>query len=1163
METVLQKYQNITNKLIKTRFWLIFTDLLINLFDSLFFGIITLFIFTLVEFFVNGDVTFRTTLFTLSIIVFIATFISFATPTFLKVLSKKHRIELDRLALEIGKFYPDIKDRFSNTFQLLSLADNFQGISRTFIYKASENIFDKVKNYDFSVVYNKSGLKKSIMRLSISLLFSMLIFLIFSNTLGFAFFRIVNFYKSFTPPAPYSLTIYPKYETVNKGENVKIIVKSIGTPPQSIVLKLKEFQQSDYESINLQLDSGDVFVYQIPSIKNSIKFFAESEWYSERITSDIGEINVVEYPLIKSFEGTVEFPSYTNKPPFTFTEQNADLAVLTGSRINLTILSNKKLKEAKIVLLKENYPRENRLVDTSEILLKINNQKAFGSFVANFSGYYFVQLKDYDNLEIPNPIIYKINLLVDEYPQIKLLEPEYDVKLSESALLPMMIYIYDDFGFSKLLLHYKLKSSPYSEPWENYKQIEIPFNQEKNEENVAYLWDLNKLQISPEDEYEFFLQVFDNDIITGPKSSRTQTIRVKLPSLEEALKETSEKQQNISNELENALKKANELKKEMENISRELSKKENKTQLDWSEKKKAENVINKQKELSNKLSEIQKNLEELTKKMTEQNLLSPETLQKYLELQKLLKEVKSPELERLQKQMEQALQKLSPEDIKKALENYKFDEEQFRKNIERTIKILKRLQAEQKVDALHKLAEELAQKQEDLQKQTENTNPNNKSKLEQLAKVQENLKKELNAIRKELDNLKNLMKEIGNDMPLSELEKAEQELSPIETLQDMEESQNALESGNTSKSSKSQEKAKTRLKRFADQMRKVKEEINNRVTKEVIKKLEKALNDLMSLSKEQSELKKQTETTDYNSSKIAEQARQQSSLAEAIIDLANSLFELSQKSFSITPEMARSIGEALNFMQKATESLANRNLSSAKQFQDQAIQALNRTSIQIQNMLSQLQNQGACDNPGGMGQNGKGSSFNFMQKLQQIASSQQMINQMSQQLANENQGQLSQEQQAQLARIIGEQGRAQKALEELSREQKQFGRTDQRALGSLNKIIQEMQEVVSELKSGKLTTETLKRQERILSRLLDATKSVYERDYEERRESTPGKELFKTPPPELDLEKINKKSFEQFMNEIKLLYSKDYEEIIRMYFNLIQNSKLQNEQLKE
>lgn len=396
------------------------------------------------------------------------------------------------------------------------------------------------------------------------------------------------------------------------------------------------------------------------------------------------------------------------------------------------------------------------------------------------------------------------------------------------------------------------------------------------------------------------------------------------------------------------------------------------------------------------------------------------------------------------------------------------------------------------------------------------------------------------------------MKEIGEEMPLGELDKAEQELSPNETSKDMQDASNSIKSGNLNSARNSQEKAKNRLKKFADQMKKVRDEINRKVTQEAIEKLEKALNDMMTLTKDQSNLKKETQATDFGSSRIPEQARQQASLAESLLQLANSLFELSQKSFSVTPDMAREIGNALNSMQNAVESLSNRYLSKAKEYQEQAIQSMNRATIQMQNMLSQLQNQGSCDNPGGMGENGKGSSFNFMQRLQQIASSQQTINQMAQQLANQNQGQLTQEQQAQLARIIADQGRAQKALEELTNEQKRFGQQDPRVLGSLNKILQEMQEVISDLRSGKINEETLKRQERILSRLLDATKSVYERDYEERRESTPGKELSKDSPSELDPRMINKKTFEQYLNELKLKYTRDYEEIIRRYFNILQ-----------
>ena len=46
---------------------------------------------------------------------------------------------------------------------------------------------------------------------------------------------------------------------------------------------------------------------------------------------------------------------------------------------------------------------------------------------------------------------------------------------------------------------------------------------------------------------------------------------------------------------------------------------------------------------------------------------------------------------------------------------------------------------------------------------------------------------------------------------------------------------------------------------------------------------------------------------------------------------------------------------------------------------------------------------------------------------------------------------------------------------------------------------------------------TLKRQERILSRLLDATKSIHDRDYEKTRESKTGKEFNRQSPGEIDL----------------------------------------------
>ena len=48
----------------------------------------------------------------------------------------------------------------------------------------------------------------------------------------------------------------------------------------------------------------------------------------------------------------------------------------------------------------------------------------------------------------------------------------------------------------------------------------------KNEkyQQASYIWDLNSMGISPEDEYEFYLEVFDNDIVNGPNSAKTRIL---------------------------------------------------------------------------------------------------------------------------------------------------------------------------------------------------------------------------------------------------------------------------------------------------------------------------------------------------------------------------------------------------------------------------------------------------------------------------------------------------------------------------------------------------------------------------------------------------------------------------------------------------------------
>jgi hypothetical protein len=1120
-----------------------------------------LFLFvTATEALVQGDVAFRTTLFFIFAISLALAFYYLLLPELLRIFGIKFRPDIDEIARRVGQIYPEIKDKLINALQLMSNQNSNAYTSQKLSYAYFDEVYIKTKNKDFNKIINKRRTVKAFYLILLTTFFSGLIFIIFSGTLSASLERVMNFRKEYIPPAPFSLKLLNNDTIITRGNTLTIKIKATGVAPLTVELNLKEKQQENFDKITLNSDSAGFFTYTISSIKKSIEFFAQSPWYNSMVKTRTGHIDVIERPLIRSISGKLFPPAYTGRVSRNFTERNADISALKGSRIMFTLFSGTELAKAQLIFIPTiNQPQDTVEInpDTVKIPFEVKNKQAYGELKIRQNGKYYFKLYDKNGIDNEKPIVYDIIALDDESPEIELVEPTFDVQVSEEALLPTLINITDDYGFSGLYLNYKLIHSKYTEPDRKFSKIKIPINKPELSQQIPYIWDLNEIGIAPEDVYEFYFEVYDNDIISGPKSAKTRVLKLRLPSLDEVLKSVDEMQNDLEKEAKELLKKTREIKEEMNKMKRELIKKPKGSQLDWKEKKKAEDILKKQQELQKKIDDLQKKMQKMTQKLEENKAISPETLQKYIELQKLLKEVSTPELQRLQQQFQNAMNKMDPEIMRKMMENAKFNEEQFRKSIERTIKMLKRLQAEQKTDALQKRAEELLRKQEELNKQTENTNPSDKEKLDDLAKKQKNLQNELNKINKDLKELEELMKEL-DDMPMDALEEAKQDLNFEKTSSEMNNASSQLSKSKMNQASSSQKKATKNLKKFAQSMQNLKQKMRNKVSKEAMQKMQKAINNLLELSKQQEALKQQTANTNYSSTKIPDLQERQGAIEDGIRNVANELMELSHKSFAVTPEMGYLIGQAMQNMEKAQQNLNNRAVSASAHHQKQAMSSINQAISQMQSMLSQMKKsgQGSCNNPGGEGQGQGGSGMSFSQRLRQTAKQQQGINNSMQQLLGQqmNQGKLTPQQQAELGRIAAEQGKARKALEDLAKEQEKFG-GKKKALGDLNKIVKEMEEVISDLQSGDVTPETLNKQERVLSRLLDASVSMNERDYEKKRESKSAEQFQRKSPGPLSLDdsEARRKAIEEFNKSLKQGYAKDYQRLIKMYFEALQN----------
>jgi hypothetical protein len=1127
-----------------------------------------------VESIAHGDTTLRTILAGSVFVSFVVSFGIFVFPAILKSMGVRNSHDDNGMALRIGNHFGDVKDNLCNALQLVPISKNPGGVSGPLAMAAFEEIASKVTGKNFDEIIKYDDLKKSVLFFVIALMFLGFANVFFPSSFSSAIGRIANFNASYLPPVPFGLTIEPLNKSVIRGDKVKITVKSTGIAPESITLFMKEENQETFNGITLKLTANNEYFYEINSLKNSISFYAQHEWFGEPVMTEKGIIKVIDKPIIKSFAGKLIFPSYTNQSASFFNEQNADFTAIVGSKADFSIISNKDLQAANIIFIKKQMidPKDSlsKNNDTSRIKLNITGKRAEGILKIASSGNYFIELVDKDGEKSENPIQYSVIAMQDEYPSIALINPKSDVEVATTALLPIKVNIADDYGLSKLKLFYRLAKSPYAAPDEKFSSYEIKFTSNELNIEVPYIWDLNKNGIMPEDVFEFYLEVSDNDIVNGPKSAKTQTLSVRLPSLQEVQKESDMLQAKIEKDLDKIMKEAMEVKKDLEELSRDLQSEKNKLkEPEWKQKKKAEDIAKKQDELKEKMSDMAKSLENATEKLQENQMISPETMQKYQELQNLMKQVDSPELRRMQEKMQEAMKNMNQEQLQKAMEQFKFNDEQFRKSIERSMKILQRLQAEQKTDALRKRAEELAKQQDELSEETKKSNPSDKDKQNELSKRQDKIQKELNNIEKDLKNLEKMMQEIGEEeMPMKDLEQAMNDLNPEETNQEMDNSKQNMESGDNKKSSQNQKKASDNMKKFAQQMKKMKENMQQQNAQEAIEKMDKYISDMLELSKKQESVKNNTSKADYNSTKIPQYAQEQAENFESLMSVAQSMSELSQKSFAVTPEMANEVSTALKEMRKAVESMADRNTQKAAQSQSGAMGAMNRAASQMQEMSAAMkaQQNGSCNNPGGSGSgsgsNGSTPGMSMSQKMQEIAAQQQAINQAMQQMMQGNGkgqggGQMNMEQQAEMGRLADKQGSAKKSIEELAKEQKELSGGDTKKLDQLEKIAKEMQEIMSDIKQNGVTPDNMRKQERILSRLLDASKSVNDRDYEEQREGKSAQNIYKKSPGEIDFstQEGRDKIMKDMMKANQRGYSKDYENLIKAYFESLQKNK--------
>jgi hypothetical protein len=190
---------------------------------------------------------------------------------------------------------------------------------------------------------------------------------------------------------------------------------------------------------------------------------------------------------------------------------------------------------------------------------------------------------------------------------------------------------------------------------------------------------------------------------------------------------------------------------------------------------------------------------------------------------------------------------------------------------------------------------------------------------------------------------------------------------------------------------------------------------------------------------------------------------------------------------------------------------------------------------------------------------GQGGMMSLMQQLQRMSGEQMNLNNLTQMLQRMQQGGLTPQQQLDMQRLAQQQQIIQKSLQQLNQEAKISGQS-KKLPTDLDNILKKMQEVITDMQGEKLGDDLIQKQENILSKLLDAQRSINERDYEKERESRTSETVVRESPGELDLTNPNSlnKIQDELNKAVKEGYLRDYEDLIRKYYETLQKEDIKS-----
>ena len=841
------------------------------------------------------------------------------------------------------------------------------------------------------------------------------------------------------------------------------------------------------------------FEYTFAGLREDVAFRFESGGEATAET----KIIVARRPVINRISARLEHPPYTGLSPETIETLTGRITAPVGTKVTLSGETSIPVSSGGI-----------RFAAGGSSDLVPSASGFTGRFRVGARDTAYIYVTGENGLDCERPSRVPVIPVPDRQPTIEILAPDDGDLLPRSQRVTIVLRASDDYGLARVTLYYMMERRG------SWKKIEVFPDGQPGAGGIEgpYDWSLEDERIMPGDRVLFYLEAADNNSVSGPSVSRTETRALRAPSLSELYAESRDRQDLQKQNMDDILEDGREIQKRISELSEEIRAE---GEMDWSRRSEAGDLLERQKRLQDKLKEAAGRLDETLESLEANRMTSAEVGEKLEQIQSLIRKIESEELREAMEKLRSMMEDADPDQVAAAMQDIEMTADKLMESLDRTIELLESLLDQQRVEEMMRRMEEMIAEQRELRDSTLAGGD------EETADDQEKLGDEFGEFEEDLAEFS----EQSEDSRTPGLDETAEQASSSGVDSLMKKAAADIREGQMDGASCSQGEALSRMLSLYTKLGKCQMSMSSFVDEQVNEQIERAVVELIETSKLQEKYAASLSSSGGRMP-VRSMIGGQLEIRDAVSTITDDLYLLARKSLSISQDAFTELGIAIAAMEEAMNQIETRKTVEAARTAARVPERINLAAIRL---LESTSSSGSCSGGGGQG-------------MQQLSGGQMKIDSQMRDMLGGQGGPWSMEQRAAMSRLAAEQ----RSMDELLQQILEEGGGSQQMLGDLSDLGGEMEEIARSLERGELDSELLEREERVMSRLLESQRSLNRRDYSRRRESRTGGDLraldlgprtYAPDERELLLDRIRRAMREKGPAE--------YEELNRLYFRAL------------